>query len=54
MGDSEEALKVRLANAEGEIAECLELMNVIQMRVLNDDLNVATNTFINLVEALYS
>ena len=52
-GESEAALKVRLANAEREIAECLELKQVIRQRVVNDDLTTASQTFVALVEALY-
>ena len=51
--ETEETLKVRMANAITETQECLELAKMIQQRIVNDNLEVATQNFINVVEALY-
>ena len=42
-----------MKNACIEIAECLELTSMIQMRIINDNLEESTKIFLNLVEALY-
>lgn len=51
--ETEESLKIRMKNAITETQECLELSKVIQHRVINDNLEVASQSFINIVEALY-
>ena len=40
--DSEEQLNIRLKNAETEIAECLSSKEMIQYRVVNEDLQMAS------------
>ena len=52
--DSEAQLAVRLKNAVGEIAECIDLWRMIQHRVVNDDLEKASAAFLGTIEALYS
>jgi guanylate kinase len=44
---------VRLKNAVGEIAECIALKKMIQYRIVNDDLERASNAFLKLIETLY-
>lgn len=51
--DSEDALKIRLKNAESEISECINSKEIIQYRVVNDDLQTASAQFLGLIEALY-
>jgi guanylate kinase len=51
--DSEAQLAVRLKNAVGEIDECLALWKMIQFRVLNVDLERATEEFVKIIETLY-
>ena len=53
-GDSEEALRVRLQNSEKEIRECLDFKDVIRIRIVNDNLDIATEKFLGVVEALYA
>jgi guanylate kinase len=51
--ESEESLKIRLRNAENEIAECLTLKHMIHYRLVNSNLENAKTTFNKLVEVLY-
>ena len=51
--ESEASLQIRLKNAENEIAECLTSKQMIQFRVVNENLENAKVTFKNLIEVLY-
>lgn len=52
--DREDQIKIRLKNAEIEIAECLKHREIIRYRLVNIDQEVTTKTFIKLFEALYA
>ena len=51
--EKEEQINTRMKNAIGELSEMLTLSNMIQFRILNDDLDLANKEFAQVVEALY-
>ena len=52
--DSDAQIAIRVNNAVGEIAECIALRKVIQYRVVNDDLEKASERFLRVIEGLYA
>lgn len=51
--DSEAQLVIRVKNAVSEIAECIGESDMIQHRIVNDDLEKSTEQFEKTIEALY-
>jgi len=52
--DSQEQRDIRIANSFGEIKECISSWQMIQYRIVNDDLTRATQTFLGVIESLYT
>jgi guanylate kinase len=52
--ETDNSLKVRLANAEREIAECFKLDRILNIRIVNADFDDAYNLLENIVKAVYS
>ena len=52
--EREEQIQTRLGNATEEIETALNNKDMVQYRIINDDLDQASEQFINLVEQIYS